>query len=306
MPLDEATTELIDQMAEAGAPPLHELAPAEAREMAGAMTEMLGPGPDVARSEDHTVTSSDGVEFGVTLLVPDVPVRGVLVFYHGGGWVIGSAADYDHLCRIMANRTGCAVVNVDYRLAPENPYPAAVDDCYAALEWAAANIDSVAGADVPLMVCGDSAGANLAAAVTLRARDRNGPRIAWQGLIYPVADSGLDTASYTAEENQLMLNREGMEWFWDLYCPDVSRRAEPEASPLRADLSGLPPAHVQTAEYDVLRDEGEAYAAKLKAAGVPVELSRQAGQMHGYFALLMLPGSARAMDEFVEAVDAAL
>jgi acetyl esterase len=298
--------EFLTQMAEAGGPALHEMSPAEARAMVGGLTEMMGPGPEVARSEDHTVMSADGAGFGVTVLAPEEPVRGVLVYYHGGGWVLGSAPDSDHLCRIMANRTGCAVVNVDYRLAPEHTYPAAVDDCYAALEWTASNVDAIAGGKVPIMVCGDSAGGNLAAAVALRSRDHDGPTIAWQGLVYPVTDADLDNTTYRDPENQLMLNRDGMVWFWDLYVPDIERRSEPYASPLRGDLSGLPPALVVTAEYDVLREEGEAYAAKLEEAGVDVQKSRHGGQMHGFFTLLMLPGSGPAMDEFVAAVDGVL
>jgi len=307
MPLDQGTTELLTQIAEAGGRPMHEGTPEEAREMVAGMTEMMGPGPDVARSENHTVTSADGSTFGAIVVVPDGTPRGVMVYYHTGGWAIGRAADSDHLCRIMATRTGCAVVNIDYRLAPEHPYPAAVDDCYAALEWTAANLDSIAGGDVPIMIGGDSAGGNLAAVVALRARDRGGPEIALQALIYPVTDADLDNASYSDPENQLMLDRDGMVWLWDLYLPDASRRTEQDASPLRAaDLSNLPPALVLTAEYDVLRDEGEAYAAKLSDAGIDVELTRHSGQMHGFFTLLMLPGSGPAMDQFVAAVDRAL
>ena len=307
MPLDQGTTEFLTQVAEAGGSPVHEGTPEEAREMVVGFTDMMGPGPDVARSENHTITSADGSTFGAIVVVPEGTPRGVMIYYHTGGWVIGRAADTDHLCRIMANRTGCTVVNIDYRLAPEHPYPAAVEDCYATLEWTAANLDSIAGGDVPIMIGGDSAGGNLAAVVALRARDRGGPEIALQALIYPVTDADLDNASYRDPENQLMLDRDGMVWLWDLYLPDATRRTEQDASPLRAaDLSNLPPALVLTAEYDVLRDEGEAYAAKLSDAGVDVELTRHAGQMHGFFTLLMLPGSGPAMDQFVAAVDRAL
>lgn len=306
MPLDQGTTEFLTQMAEAGGPPLHEMSPDEARTMVAGLTEMMGPGPDVARSEDHTVTSSDGAEFAVRVLAPESP-RGAIVYYHGGGWVLGTIDDSDHLGRIMANRTGCAVVLVDYRLAPEHAYPAAADDAYAALEWTAANLETVAGGTVPIVIAGDSAGGNLAAVVARRARDRNGPEIALQALMYPVTDADVETDTYVSPENQLMLDKAGMEWFWELYVPDGSRRSEPDASPLRADdLSGLPPALVMTAEYDVLRDEGEAYADKLEAAGVEVERTRHAGQMHGFFTLLMLPGSGPAMDQFVSAVDRTL
>ncbi len=199
------------------------------------------------------------------------------------------------------------MVLVDYRLAPEYRYPTAADDAYAALNWTADRVQDIAGAQVPLIVAGDSAGGNLAAVTTLRARDRKGPAIAMQVLIYPVTDSDVNTASYTSSENQLMLNRDSMIWFWDHYAPDPATRTHPDASPLRADsLAGLPPAVVLTAEYDPLRDEGEAYAARLKEAGVPVELKRHAGQMHGFFTLLMLPGSTEALDQVVAAIKAHL
>ena len=307
MPLDQGTTEFLTQMAEAGGPAVHEMTPEEARGMVAGFTEMMGPGPDVARSEEHVLRSGDGSTFGAIVVVPEGTPRGVLVYYHGGGWALGRAADSDHLCRIMANRTGCAVVNVDYRLAPEHLYPVAADDCYAALEWTEANLGGIAGGDVPIIIAGDSAGGNLAAVVAQRARDRGGPEIALQALIYPVTDADLDNASYSDPENQLMLDRDGMVWLWGLYAPDASRRTEQDASPLRAaDFSNLAPALVLTAEYDVLRDEGEAYAAKMSDAGVDVELTRHPGQMHGFFTLLMLPGSGPAMDQFVAAVDRAL
>jgi acetyl esterase len=306
MPLDQATADFLSQMAEAGGPAIHEMSPEEARRMAASFAEMIGPGPEVTRSSDHTLLSVDGSSFGATVLVPDGPVRAVVVYYHGGGWVVGSAADYDHLCRTIANRTQCAVVNVDYRLAPEHPYPAAADDCYAALGWAADNVDSIAGSVVPLIVCGDSSGGNLAAVVAQRTRDRNGPKIALQALLCPVTNADFDNESYSEPENQLMLTRDGMIWFWDLYVPEHAQRLEPDASPLQGDLAGLAPAYIMTAEYDILRDEGEAYAANLRAAGVDVRFSRHAGQMHGVLTLPMLPGSGLAMDELVATIEAVL
>ncbi len=158
---------------------------------------------------------------------------------------------------------------------------------------------------MPLIVAGDSAGGNLAAVVALRARDRGGPRIALQVLIYPVTDADLDRPSYVDPDNQLLLTRDAMVWFWDHYVPDAARRAEPDASPLRADsLAGLPPAVVLTAEHDVLRDEGEAYAERLREAGVPVDFRRHEGQTHGFFTFLMLPGSERGFQHVVKAVRA--
>jgi acetyl esterase len=162
-------------------------------------------------------------------------------------------------------------------------------------------------ANLPIIVAGDSAGGNLSAVVARRARDQHGPAIALQVLVYPVTDANLDTASYTDPANQLLLSRDSMAWFWDHYVPDHARRSEPDASPLQAsDLAHLPPALVITAEHDVLRDEGEAYAAALEAAGVPVTLTRYAGQMHGFFTVLVLPTGAQAIDQIADFIEAHL
>jgi acetyl esterase len=162
----------------------------------------------------------------------------------------------------------------------------------------------IAGANVPIIVGGDSAGGNLAAIMAQRSRDRGGPPIAFQALVYPVTDADLDNTSYTNDENQLMLTKESMIWFWDHYLPEVERRKELDASPLQAaDLSGLPPAIVITAEYDVLRDEGEAYAERLAQAGVAVDRHRHSGQMHGFFTLLMVPGHEEAIEQIAASID---
>jgi acetyl esterase len=305
MTLDVATRAVLEQMAGAGGKPLHECTPEEARAFGAELAALAGPAPAMARSEDHQVTV-EGRQIPVRVLVPLQGARGVIVYYHGGGWVIGTIDEFDTLARKLAERTSCAVVLVDYRLAPEHRYPAAVDDSYAALEWAAGRLVAITGkADVPLIVAGDSAGGNLAAAMALRARDRNGPAIALQVLVYPVTDTDFDRPSYAEADNQLILTREAMVWCWDHYAPDASRRGEPDASPLRAaDLAGLPPAVVLTAEHDVLRDEGEAYVDRLKEAGVPVDFKRHAGQMHGFFTFLLLPGSERGFQQVVKAVQA--
>jgi acetyl esterase len=303
--LDLATRAILDQLATAGGKPLHEGTPEEARALGKAFAELAGPAPAMARADDHDVPVPGGV-IPVRVLVPTQVARGVIVYFHGGGWVIGSVDEFDTMARKLAERTSCAVVLVDYRLAPEHRYPTAVDDSYAALEWTAARLTEITGRDdVPLIVAGDSAGGNLAAVMALRARDAGGPRIALQVLIYPVTDADFDRPSYVDPENQLILTRDAMVWFWDHYAPGADRRAEPDASPLRAgDLAGLPPAVVMTAEYDVLRDEGEAYADRLKDAGVPVEFKRHAGQMHGFFTFLLLPGSERGFQQVVKAVRA--
>ena len=254
------------------------------------------------RVEERTIEGPDG-QAKLRILVPIQNPRGVMVYYHGGGWVIGSIDEYDTVARKLAERTSCAVVLVEYRLAPEHRYPAAVDDSFAALKWVGNHLTDIAGEEVPLIVAGDSAGGNLAAVMAIRARDRSGPPIALQVLIYPVTDADLDRPSYSNPENDLLLTRDGMIWFWDHYLPESSRRTEPDASPLHTgNLSGLPPAIVLTAEHDVLRDEGEAYAARLQEAKVPTDLQRYAGQMHGFFTLLMLPGSELAFQQIVKAV----
>ena len=256
MAIDEATAGFLGQLAETGMKPLHEMTPDEARAVGALLRELYGPGPDVASSTDHTLTGADGGEFDVRVLVPQGPVGSLVVYYHGGGWVIGNIDEYDNLGRRLANRLGAAVVLVNYRKAPEHRYPVAAQDSWAAMQWAAARMGEIAGGEVPLIVMGDSAGGNLSAVMAQRARREGGPQLAWQVLIYPVTD---------------------------------------------ADLDGLAPAVVLTAEHDVLRAEGEAYADRLRAAGVPTEMRRFPGQMHGFFSMVgVLPGSAAGLDYVAE------
>jgi acetyl esterase len=304
MAIDEATAGFLAQLAETGMKPLHEMTPDEARALGDQLKDLYGPGPDVASSTDHTLTGADGGEFDVRVLVPQRPVGSLVVYYHGGGWVIGNIDEYDNLGRQLATLLGAAVVLVNYRKAPEHRYPAAVEDSWAALQWAAAQMTEIAGGQVPLVVMGDSAGGNLSAIMAQRARREGGPELARQVLIYPVTDADLDNGTYRDPENQLLLTRESMVWFWDHYAPDPASRRNPDASPLQAadaDLAGLAPAVVLTAEHDVLRAEGEAYADRLRAAGVPTELRRFPGQMHGFFSMVgVLPGSAAGLDYVAE------
>jgi len=298
MAIDAATAGLLTQLAESGRKPLHEMTPDEARGFNAALRDVMGPGPQIASSRDVTLPAADGGEFTVRVLVPEGEISALLVYYHGGGWVIGNTDDSDHLARVLANRLHAAVVNVDYRLAPEHPYPAAADDAWTALVWANEQMAEIAGNHVPLVVMGDSAGGNLSAVVAQKARDAGGPELAAQVLVYPVTDADLDNATYTDPENQLLLSRDSMVWFWGHYAPDPASRLNPDASPNRtADLTGLAPAIVLTAEHDPLREEGEVYAERLRAAGVPVEFRQFDGQMHGFFTLVgLLPGSADAID----------
>jgi acetyl esterase len=308
MALDEATVGFLAQLAESGVKPLPELTPEEARGFGALLWEVIGPGPDVDKTYDVELPTADGHRFTVRVLVPAGDIRALVVYYHGGGWVIGNIDEYDHLARTLAFSLHAAVVNVDYRLAPEHRYPAAVDDAWTALTWAADQMTEIAGGPVPLIVMGDSAGGNLSAVVAQRARDAAGPELAAQVLIYPVTDADLDNGTYTDPENQLMLTRESMIWFWDHYAPDPASRAQPAASPLQAaSLAGLAPAIVLTAEHDVLRQEGEAYAERMRAAGVPVEHRRFPGQMHGFFTMVnLLPGSADGIAYITEQLSARL
>jgi len=254
----------------------------------------LGPRPEVASVEDLEVPGPVGA----------IPVRvyrpsqreglPALVYFHGGGWAICSIETHDPTCRQLANAAECVVVSVDYRLAPEHPFPAAPEDCYAALGWVARHAGSL-GADARrLAVGGDSAGGNLAAVVAQIARDRRGPALCHQLLVYPVTDHAFDTPSYAENAQAPILTRDGMRFFWDAYLARAEDGANPYASPLRAkELSGLPPAHVITAEFDPLRDEGEAYAARLAEAGVPVRCDRYDGMVHGFFGFTEMIERAR-------------
>ena len=302
MALDEATVGFLTQLAESGAKPLNELTPVEARGFMAMLRDLYGPGPEVERTYDVELAAADGSSFTARVLIPAGDIQALVVYYHGGGWVIGNIDEYDNLARTLANALHAAVVNVDYRLAPEHRYPAAADDAWTALQWAHGQAAEIAGGLVPLIVMGDSAGGNLSAVVAHKARDAGGPELAAQVLIYPVTDADLDNGSYSDPANQLMLTREGMIWFWDHYAPDLASRANPDASPLRAtDFAGLPPAIVLTAEHDVLREEGETYAERLRAAGVPVVHRRFSGQMHGFFPMVnVLPGSADAIAYITE------
>ena len=208
-----------------------------------------------------------------------------LVYFFGGGWVLGTIDTSDGICRALANRAHCAVISVGYRLAPEHRFPAAVYDCAAAVRWVAADAADIGVDPNRIAVGGDSAGGNLAAAVTLLCRD-SGPALVHQLLVYPNTDFGADTASLRESVDPLLFNRTSVDWYWRHYLASPADGADPLASPLRApDLSGLPPATVITAEYDPLRDEGEAYAAHLAEAGVRVELRRFDGMIHGFFAM---------------------
>ncbi|UOF92012.1 alpha/beta hydrolase [Fodinisporobacter ferrooxydans] len=208
----------------------------------------------------------------------------LLLWFHGGGWVWGNLETADEACRVIANKANCIVVSVDYRLAPEHTFPIAIEEAYAAIKWAYENASEVHGDPSRIAVGGDSAGGNLAAVASMMARDRNGPKIIYQLLVYPVIDSRLSTESFQHFENGYSLTKEKMKWFWEQYAPGIADQQHPYAAPVFAgNLRNLPPALVITAEFDPLRDEGEAYANMLKEAGVSARCIRFDGMIHGFF-----------------------
>lgn len=261
--------------------------------------ELSGPLEPMAEVRDLALPTPDG-EVPARAYLPRVErPPGALVWFHGGGWVIGSVAQAEDQARALAAASGCAVLSVDYRLAPEHRFPAAVTDAVAAVAWAAGNAGAL-GAGDGLAVGGESAGAGLAAAATLVARERGGPRIDLQLLVYPLLARVLDTESRRRFSDGPLLTAEGIESCWRHYVGDGDDARHPLASPLLAEShADLPPAYVATAEYDLLRGDGELYAQRLEAAGVPVELRHWDGLVHGFF------GCRGAIDRAVEAVDAA-
>lgn len=295
MAFDDPTAQFLTAAAEnAGATPLWEMSAEQAREATAGLDQLYGPGPQMHECHDHQVTGADGGEFTVRVLTPSESPNAVVVYYHGGGWVLENLQGYDTLGRQLAEKSGATVVLVEYRKAPENPFPIPVEDAWAGLKWAAENITP----GLPLIVAGDSAGANLAAVMAQKARDEGGPTLQGQVLVCPATDADFTRDSYIAEENQTMVSLDAMKWFWNLYVPEAEQRQDPAATPLNAEsLADLPRALVITAEHDVLRDEGEAYVEALRNADVEVEHHRWEGQMHTFFSMVnVLPGSAAAID----------
>lgn len=262
----------------------------------------------VARVEDRAIPSPHG-PVPVRLYWPlgEAPV-GLAVYMHGGGWVTGSIEGDDLRCRMLANMSGTLIVSVDYALSPEVRFPVALEQCRAVVDWAAAHAGELRAPAGRLALAGGSAGANLAAGLALQVRDSGGPRLALQLLQYPVIDDAMATASYRDFGTSHFLTAPRMAWYWDQYVPDRTQRANAYASPARAaDLAGLPPAFIVTAEFDPLRDEGEAYAARLIHAGVDTRCLRVPGMTHGFLALgMMLPQSQAVLRECGRALRAAL
>lgn len=307
MPLHPEFEALVQQMAEAGGPLITDLAPDDARALYRAMQPVL-PDLHVGAVADRTVPGPAG-EIPVRLYTPEGQgPHPLIVYFHGGGWVIGDLDTHDAVCRDLCTGAAAVVLAVDYRLAPEHRFPAAVEDCVAATRWArdhAAEIDADA---TRMAVAGDSAGGNLAAVVAQQLANDSGPELRFQLLVYPITDAACETDSYRVHGDGAMLSADTMHWFWDHYAPENAQRLDPRASPLRAeDLRGLPPALVITAEYDPLCDEGEAYGRALKAAGVPTEIERYDGMPHGFFAMArMIPCGRPALERACAALRRAL
>jgi len=281
MPLDPSIEALLNEGDGDG--PSFSLGVEESRAAEYDFIELCGPEEPVASVADHRVPV-DGGEITVRVYTPEGegPFGG-FVYFHGGGWVAGDINTMDRPCRTFANGGGCVVVSVEYRCAPEHRFPTAAEDCFAATRWVAEHAAELQIDAARLGVGGDSAGGNLGAVVSQMARDRGGPAIALQLLIYPVIDHDLTRPSYGEVGEGYGLTTPMMEWFWDQYDPDGTGRDSPYAAPIRAaDLSGLPPAVVQVAYYDPLRDEGLAYAEALRAAGGKVDARVYDSLVHGW------------------------
>ncbi|MBL8175434.1 MAG: alpha/beta hydrolase [Bryobacterales bacterium] len=297
--LDPNVRALLDQIAALGLPPMETLTPAEARLAASNRDPaIMGPPQQVEHVQDISIPGPAGGIPARLYRGSAQPGRPGMVFFHGGGWVVCGLHTHDVICRAIARQAEAAVVSVDYRLAPEHQFPAAVDDAYAAVTWVADHAADLGIDPARLTVGGDSAGGNLATVVSILSRDRHGPPIACQALVYPVTDlSSLDTPSYIEFAEGCNLTRAMMLWFRGHYLAKEEDALHPHASPLRApDLGGLPPALIVTAECDPLRDEAEAYAVRLEQAGVPVLLRRFDGMIHPFFSMSgAIPQGAQAL-----------
>ncbi|HWY25227.1 MAG TPA: alpha/beta hydrolase [Nevskia sp.] len=291
MTLDPQVKAMLDAMAAMPAADYSTLEAAQYRAMMDGPS-MFAPGDAVAQVENRGIPGPGG-ELRLRLYRDAPGILPITLFFHGGGFVIGTLDTHDNICRCLAKRSGSLVISVDYRLAPEAPFPAAVKDACAALAWAHRNAREIGGDASRMAVAGDSAGGNLAAVAAQHWRD-HGPALRHQLLLYPITDWRADTESYRSFAKGYFLSWEMMNWFTRQYLPDAKAADDLRASPLRSrDLSGLAPATVITAEYDPLRDEGEAYAHAMREAGVAVELHRWPGQVHGFASML---GAVSAAD----------
>lgn len=299
MPLDPQVKIILEEDAARNLPAYHELSPVEARKQMLDLSAPVDPMLMAERVVEQKIPGPGG-EIPMRFYYPEGdPPFAVVVYFHGGGWVIGDLDTHQALCHALSKSSGCLVVAVDYRLAPENRYPAAIEDAYAATCWVAQNAEAIQADARRIAVAGDSAGGTQATVVAMMARDHGKPNIALQVLIYPITDRNFNTLSYLRNANGYMLTRDLMMWFWNHYLEDENMADDPYVSPLRAvNLTDLPEALILTAEYDPLYDEGEAYARRLQEAGVKVKLTRYEGMIHGFIRMTSRLDKARqALDE---------
>ncbi len=310
--LDPDCQRVLDLIREAGRPPYETLTPPEAREFYRAGRRILQPEPPAVAEVRNLKAPSLSGDIPLRLYRGLETQRGValpaLIYFHGGGWVIGDLDTHDGVCRLIANAASCAVISVDYRLAPEHKFPAGVDDAMVATEWIAAHAAGLGIDASRLAVGGDSAGGNLAAVVALAARDRGGPRLRFQMLLYPATDFVTSDDPGRERFEGFPLNLVTMNWFRDHYLRGSADYGDWRASPLRAqNLNGLPPAYVLTVGFDPLHAEGEAYANRLRDAGVPVQHRHVAEQMHGFLTMGRIIAAAKlATEQAANAMKAAL
>ena len=289
--VEPETRAFLENLQKQGGPPIYTLSPREARAVLSNLQASVPVAMPPADVENRTIPGGPTGNISINIVRPQGSsdkTLPVVVYIHGGGWVLGGFDTHERLVRELANEANVTIVFVDYTRAPEAQYPVQIEQAYAATKWVAENGKSINVDASRLALVGDSVGGNMAAAVTLLAKERGGPKIAFQELFYPVTDANFDTSSYNEFQDGYWLTRKAMQWFWDNYAPDNATRKEPTASPLQASidqLRGLPPALVIIDEHDVLRDEGEAYAHKLMQAGVPVTATRYLGTIHDFMML---------------------
>lgn len=288
---------VLRKLRDSGQPAYHVMGATESRARIARARELAQSGPALPRVEDLLVPSPAG-GVPVRRYLPQASPKATVVYLHGGGWVVGGLDESDALCRTLAQLSECEVISVDYRLAPEHPFPAAVDDAEAAVTWVTSERSG------PIILMGDSAGGNLATVAARRARDRGDSRVALQVLIYPVTDHRMNTRSYALHGELFLISASDMNWFWDCYVPDPAERASPDAAPiLTPDLTGMPAAHFVIAHYDPLQDEALAYANHLADAGVAVTVDRYEAMVHGFLPLL---GQVDTADEALASIAGAI
>jgi acetyl esterase/lipase len=285
---------VLEAMAAMGLPPLESMNVEDARAFMKATAAVLPPGPAVGEVIDGVLPGeAEPLEYRLYRPASAGP-HPIVAYFHGGGWVLGDLDSDDALCRDLCVRSGAVLVSVNYRHAPEAPFPAAAEDGFAAVQWIAAHATDLGGIPGQMALAGWSAGANVAAVACQLSRDAGEPTVLGQVLLMPVTDSGMDRSSYTQNAEGYGLTAAVMKWFWDLYADPVERH-DPKASPLRGDLSNLPPALIVTAEFDPLRDEGTAYAEALTAAGVPTRHLSARGHVHNSLPMVDVVVSGAAL-----------